>query len=168
MRAGRGADDIGTRPSDPEITVEIFDFGRPAERDAAIDAIYRLNPFLPAFGSGILWMYRQWPRRSIPKGSRAGDLGRARTRRRVPAGELARLVGAAQNTLSTHVSIHANEGLVQSERRSRSILYRANLDRLREVVLFPLKDCCGSWMRLITIPNQSSVAKAFMEFDDAN
>jgi arsenic resistance protein ArsH len=24
----------------------------------------------------------------------------------------------------------------------------------------------GRWMRLITIPNQSSVAKAFMEFDD--
>lgn len=26
----------------------------------------------------------------------------------------------------------------------------------------------GRWMRLITIPNQSSVAKAFMEFDDAD
>ena len=24
----------------------------------------------------------------------------------------------------------------------------------------------GRWMRMITIPNQSSVAKAFMEFDD--
>jgi arsenic resistance protein ArsH len=26
----------------------------------------------------------------------------------------------------------------------------------------------GRWMRMITIPNQSSVAKAFMEFDDNN
>lgn len=26
----------------------------------------------------------------------------------------------------------------------------------------------GRWMRLITVPNQSSVAKAFMEFDDAD
>ena len=25
----------------------------------------------------------------------------------------------------------------------------------------------GRWMRMLTIPNQSSVAKAFMEFDDA-
>lgn len=25
----------------------------------------------------------------------------------------------------------------------------------------------GRWMRMITIPNQSSVAKAFMEFDEA-
>ena len=24
----------------------------------------------------------------------------------------------------------------------------------------------GRWMRMVTIPNQSSVAKAFMEFDD--
>jgi len=25
----------------------------------------------------------------------------------------------------------------------------------------------GRWMRMVTVPNQSSVAKAFMEFDDA-
>ncbi|WP_374547061.1 ArsR/SmtB family transcription factor [Rhodoblastus sp.] len=61
----------------------------------------------------------------------------------VPAGELARLVGVPQNTLSTHLSILANAGLVHGERHSRSIVYRANLGRLREVVLFLLKDCCG-------------------------
>jgi arsenic resistance protein ArsH len=26
----------------------------------------------------------------------------------------------------------------------------------------------GRWMRMITIPNQSSIAKAFMEFDENN
>lgn len=61
----------------------------------------------------------------------------------VPAGELARLVGVPQNTLSTHLSILANAGLVHGERHSRSIIYRANFDRLRELVLFLLKDCCG-------------------------
>ncbi len=61
----------------------------------------------------------------------------------VAAGELARLVGTPQNTLSTHLSILANAGLVGGERHSRSIIYRANLSRLREVVLFLLKDCCG-------------------------
>lgn len=61
----------------------------------------------------------------------------------VPAGELARLIGAPQNTMSAHLSILANAGLVTSERRSRSILYRADLPRLRELVLFLLKDCCG-------------------------
>jgi DNA-binding transcriptional ArsR family regulator len=61
----------------------------------------------------------------------------------VPAGELARLIGVPQNTLSTHLSILAAAGLVQSERRSRSIIYRASLDRLRDLILFLLKDCCG-------------------------
>lgn len=61
----------------------------------------------------------------------------------VPAGELARLVGAPQNTLSTHLSILARAGLVHGERHSRSILYRADVARLRELVLFLLEDCCG-------------------------
>ena len=61
----------------------------------------------------------------------------------VPAGELARRGGVPQNTMSTHLSILANAGLVHGERHSRSIIYRADISRLREVVLFLLKDCCG-------------------------
>jgi DNA-binding transcriptional ArsR family regulator len=61
----------------------------------------------------------------------------------VPAGELARLVGVPQNTMSAHLSILANAGLVSGERQSRSIIYRADLAMFREVVLFLLKDCCG-------------------------
>jgi len=61
----------------------------------------------------------------------------------VPAGELARLLDVPQNTLSAHLSILANAGLVVGERRSRSIIYRANLDRVRDMTLFLLKDCCG-------------------------
>jgi DNA-binding transcriptional ArsR family regulator len=61
----------------------------------------------------------------------------------VPAGELARSIGVPQNTMSAHLSILANAGLVAGERQSRSIRYRADLARFREVVLFLLKDCCG-------------------------
>ena len=61
----------------------------------------------------------------------------------VAAGELARLVGVPQNTMSAHLSILAQAGLVHGERQSRSIIYRADLTRLREVVLFLLRDCCG-------------------------
>ena len=61
----------------------------------------------------------------------------------VPAGELARLMEVPQNTMSTHLSILARAGLVRGERRSRSIVYRADLARFREVTLFLLKDCCG-------------------------
>jgi len=60
----------------------------------------------------------------------------------VPAGELARLLGVPQNTLSAHLAILSHAGLVRGERQSRSIIYRANLSRFREVALFLLKDCC--------------------------
>jgi DNA-binding transcriptional ArsR family regulator len=61
----------------------------------------------------------------------------------IAAGELARLVAVPQNTMSAHLAILARAGLVSGDRQSRSIIYRANLARLRELTLFLLKDCCG-------------------------
>lgn len=61
----------------------------------------------------------------------------------VAAGELARLMAVPQNTMSAHLSILSRTGLVTGERHGRSIIYRANLVRLREVTLFLVKDCCG-------------------------
>ena len=61
----------------------------------------------------------------------------------VPVGELARMVDVPQNTMSTHLAILTRAGLIIGERRSRSIIYRANLDRFRQIALFLLKDCCG-------------------------
>jgi ArsR family transcriptional regulator, arsenate/arsenite/antimonite-responsive transcriptional repressor len=61
----------------------------------------------------------------------------------IPAGELARMLGVPQNTLSAHLSVLARAELVHSQRHSRSIVYHADLTRLREVVLFLLKDCCN-------------------------
>ena len=68
----------------------------------------------------------------------------------LPAGEVARELDVPHNTMSTHLNILARAGLVQSERRSRSIIYRANLDRLRAVVSFLVKDCCGGRPELCT------------------
>ncbi len=61
----------------------------------------------------------------------------------VAAGELARLVEAPQNTVSTHLAVLSRARLIVGERQSRSVIYRANLERFREVTLFLLKDCCG-------------------------
>lgn len=61
----------------------------------------------------------------------------------VPAGELARLIGVPQNTMSAHLSILANARLVTGERHSRSIIYRVDLERFRAVMLYLLQDCCG-------------------------
>lgn len=59
------------------------------------------------------------------------------------AGEIARHLDVPQNTMSSHLAILAHAGLVLPERHSRSIIYRANLDALRLLTLFLVKDCCG-------------------------
>jgi ArsR family transcriptional regulator, arsenate/arsenite/antimonite-responsive transcriptional repressor len=61
----------------------------------------------------------------------------------VPAGELARLIGAPQNTMSAHLAVLARARLARGERRSRSIVYRADLGRFRALTQFLLEDCCG-------------------------
>ena len=61
----------------------------------------------------------------------------------LPAGEVARLLDVPQNTMSTHLAVLARAGLVSAERHSRSIIYRAELDRVREIASFLVNDCCG-------------------------
>ena len=59
------------------------------------------------------------------------------------AGDVARQLDVPQNTMSAHLGILARAGLVRSERRSRSIIYRADLDGLRALTVFLVKDCCA-------------------------
>jgi len=61
----------------------------------------------------------------------------------LPAGEIARELAVLHNTMSTHLAILCRAGLIRSERRSRSIIYRADLERFRAVATFLLKDCGG-------------------------
>ena len=60
----------------------------------------------------------------------------------LPAGEVARRLDVPQNTLSAHLAILARAGLVRAERQSRSIVYRVDLDVLRALTVFLVKDCC--------------------------
>ncbi|KAB0264537.1 ArsR/SmtB family transcription factor [Microvirga brassicacearum] len=59
------------------------------------------------------------------------------------AGEVARALAVPHNTMSSHLAILTRAGLIRAERQSRSIIYRADLDRFRAVTTFLLKDCCG-------------------------
>ncbi|MDQ1081480.1 helix-turn-helix transcriptional regulator [Pseudoroseomonas cervicalis] len=59
------------------------------------------------------------------------------------AGEVARQLDVPQNTMSTHLAVLARAGLLRAERHSRSIVYRADLGRLRGMMLFLVRDCCG-------------------------
>ena len=61
----------------------------------------------------------------------------------LPAGEIARQLDVPQNTMSAHLAVLARAGLAKGERQSRSIVYRADLEGLRTLMLYLVKDCCG-------------------------
>lgn len=56
----------------------------------------------------------------------------------IASGDIARELEVPHNTLSNHLSILVSAGLATSERRSRSIIYRARegaVDRLRDALV---------------------------------
>lgn len=61
----------------------------------------------------------------------------------VPALEIARRLGAKPSTLSGHLAILKQAGLVDATRRQKEILYAPNLGSVNDLVLFLLSDCCG-------------------------
>ena len=67
---------------------------------------------------------------------RAGDEG-------VPAGDIAREIGAVPSTLSTHLNILAQAGLIRVRREGRSLIYAAEYSRMRELLSFLVADCCA-------------------------
>ncbi len=61
----------------------------------------------------------------------------------LPAGQIAEGLGSRQNTMSSHLKILATAELIKSQREGRSIVYKADYDTVRELVLFLLEDCCA-------------------------
>lgn len=59
-------------------------------------------------------------------------------------GQLVEQSGLTQSTFSTHLAVLAKAGLVQSEKRGRHFIQRADIDALRDLMLFLAKDCCQS------------------------
>lgn len=58
------------------------------------------------------------------------------------AGDIARELDVPASTLSTHLSVLSNAGLVSSTRQSRSIIYMIDVDATRQLLAFLLEDCC--------------------------
>lgn len=58
------------------------------------------------------------------------------------AGEIGDIVGAASSRASFHLAALEQAGVVTSERQSRKIIYRANIQNLGGLVSFLLNDCC--------------------------
>jgi ArsR family transcriptional regulator, arsenate/arsenite/antimonite-responsive transcriptional repressor len=59
------------------------------------------------------------------------------------AGDIAKALAVPQNTMSAHLAILARAELVMSERKSRSIIYRADLATFQDLTSFMVEDCCG-------------------------
>ncbi|RME98768.1 MAG: transcriptional regulator [Alphaproteobacteria bacterium] len=58
------------------------------------------------------------------------------------AGEVARALDTPHNTMSSHLAILVNAGLVTSRREGRSIIYSIDFDGTRNVLSFLMEDCC--------------------------
>lgn len=60
----------------------------------------------------------------------------------MPAGEIARTLAVPHNTLSSHLAILVNAGLIRSRRESRSIIYSVDFEGTRALLAYLLEDCC--------------------------
>lgn len=59
------------------------------------------------------------------------------------AGDIALTLDLRPNTLSTHLSILSQAGLITASRQGRSIRYSADMLGLRALMTWLLQDCCG-------------------------
>jgi len=59
------------------------------------------------------------------------------------AGDVADALGSRQNTMSSHLKLLSTSGLIESRRAGRNVIYRANYETVRSLVLFLMDDCCA-------------------------
>ena len=60
------------------------------------------------------------------------------------AGDIARAMGARQNTLSSNQRILSSAGLVSARREGRSIIYSASYGGIDDLLNYLVEDCCGA------------------------
>ena len=58
------------------------------------------------------------------------------------AGDIGEQLDVVQNTMSSHLSILNQCGLITKERAGRSLIYRANYETMSTLITFILQDCC--------------------------
>ena len=60
----------------------------------------------------------------------------------LPAGEIASTLSVPPNTMSTHLAILSQAGLVRGERSGRSVIYSVDFSGMNALMTFLMKDCC--------------------------
>ena len=66
------------------------------------------------------------------------------------AGEVGTKVNASSSRASFHLTALERAGVITSERRSRQVIYRANLESLGNLTSFLLNDCCESHPKVLS------------------
>ena len=79
----------------------------------------------------------------------------------INAGDIAELCDVAHNTLSAHLNVLTNAGLITVERRGREMNYRVDLRRLRSLVKSLAQDC-GDVVLASEEPEDTSRTEPFM------
>ena len=71
------------------------------------------------------------------------------------AGDIARAVGILPTTLSTHLLVLSNAGLVRARRHGRSLFYSVYYPAMRELLEFLTEDCCGGHPEMCAASSES-------------
>lgn len=61
----------------------------------------------------------------------------------LPAGEIARQLETAPNTMSAQLLVLSNAGLTKARRDGRSIIYSIDFPAMRDLLVFLTEDCCA-------------------------
>ena len=59
------------------------------------------------------------------------------------AGDIARTLNTAPNTMSAQLLIFLNAGLIRARRDGRSIIYSVDFDTMSDLLIFLTEDCCA-------------------------
>lgn len=60
----------------------------------------------------------------------------------IAAGSIASQLGGMQNTISSHLKILAQAGLIRAERDGRTVRYVADMTGFRDLLAYLMEDCC--------------------------
>jgi DNA-binding transcriptional ArsR family regulator len=60
----------------------------------------------------------------------------------MPAGQIAEELGITPNTLSFHLNLLKNAGLIAVRREGRSLIYSAEYPRMRGLLAYLSENCC--------------------------
>jgi len=84
---------------------------------------------------------------------RSGEAG-------MPAGKIAEALSIPQNTLSAHLNVLSNAGLVGARRQGRSLIYSVRLDDTKAFMGYLVNDCCDGHPEICAISVSDSTCSA--------